>query len=145
MARYEANQIVVRDENGKLSMSIYSGDEPATMQDLAESAVKLQAAFPNLQNSVIKTIINRAIEKGFSRRQFEDAVNRTIDTCEYQNFAPAKVLNYDIRCKLYSYNEACEIMYLAQNPKEVVPIVINGQRFWVYPADKIKYNIPDEM
>lgn len=125
-------------------MSLYSG-EPAKVDELQEETNKLLFAFPKLEKSVVAVIIERAIENKMPLQRIIDGVNHVIETCEYLNFVPAKVLNYDIKCRLYSYDEACDIFTKTQNRKALIPIVIRGKRLYISPADKAKYNIPDEI
>jgi hypothetical protein len=134
--------IVKRGEDGRLSMSLYIG-EPASRDQLKNETKRLLLAFPRIEETVILTIIERAEEKGYPIQRIIDGINHTIDTCEYLNFVPAKVLNYDLKCRLYSYNEACDIFTKTQNMKALLPMTIRGTRVYVSPADKAKYNLPD--
>lgn len=138
-------------QNGHGQISIYHSQPLATRDEIAETCKRLVAAFPKLDQEVVFTIIDRAIARQMPLQQIVDAINHTIDTCEYPNFTPAKVLNFDTSYEIYSYNEASEMMYqnggnkVAGGGTLLSKLKINGTLCWVKTIDKQRFNIPDAI
>lgn len=104
------------------------------------------SAFPELPNTTIQLILERAKEKGFSDQRLTDAVNQVIDTCRYPNPKPADFLSFDKRVQILTYNELCDQVAKGVASFETqTRILINGKGYWVRTIDKEMHNIPDEM
>jgi len=143
--------LVELGQNGHGQISIYQNQPPAKRDEIAEALKRLVAAFPKLDQEVVFTIIDRATALQMPIQQVIDGINHTIDTCEYLNFTPAKVLNFDTKFDIYSYNQACEIQYQNGGNKTATggtllsKIKINGALVWVKTIDKQRFNLPDEI
>ena len=132
-----------RTETGT-EISIYRGG--ITPENATRQAKKMISAFPELSNTTIQLILERAKEKGFSDQRLTDAVNQVIDTCRYPNPKPADFLSFDKRVQILTYNELCEQVGKGVASFETqTRITINGNGYWVRTIDKELHNIPDAM
>lgn len=104
------------------------------------------SAFPELPNTTIQLILERAKEKGFSDQRLTDAVNQVIDNCRYPVPKPADFLSFDKRVKIITYNELTDAVAKGTATfEEYNRIVINGKGFWIRTVDKELHNIPDTL
>lgn len=145
------NAIIRRGQNGYKQISVYRSQPPATKEELKEEVKRLLLAFPKIEQDVLIIIAERAFEKKMPLQQIVDGINRTIDTCEYPNFTPAKVLNFDINYDIYSYAEACDIWIKNGGNKVsgggtlLSKIKINNTIAYIKTIDKQRFNIPDAI
>jgi hypothetical protein len=131
-------------ENNSTELSIYFGQ--LTGENILVHVKRILQAFPNVTNSFIDLLIERAKENHFSDKRLTDAVNNTIDNCIYPVPTLANFLSWDKKVKLYSYSEICDIVYGGSYKcSDFTRIKIKNIFTYVKNIDKIKYNIPDEL
>jgi hypothetical protein len=92
--------------NGSYFLSPYVDDQLDKPYFLME-VVRLKRNFPSLDQGFIELLSERIKEHRFTKKQFHDAINRVIDTCQY----PPKIsdiLSYDKGSRLFTYSEMLE-------------------------------------
>lgn len=116
--------------NGKYSLCPYVDDlldEVSFMKDV----VRLKRNFPSLDQGFIETLSERVQAHGFTKRQFYDAVNQVIDTCQY----PPKIvdiLSFSGNIRLLTWDEMLEKVHAeGKTTKDFEPVVvINNKRYY---------------
>ena len=85
-------------------ISIYSG--PVANESEIESEVnKLVAAFPDVKNDFLIVLVERMIDKNFTKERVKEAINHVIDTNPYKRPSIADIISFDRKIKLYTYSE----------------------------------------
>lgn len=96
------------EKDGKQYMSIYEGE--LTQAEMAKCMARLKIAFPSLPKEFYGLLGNRMKEKGFTDDKMRDAINYVIDNCRYPVPAIAEFLSYDKVVKIFTYQEAAEMV-----------------------------------
>ncbi len=89
-------------------ISLYAWDEPIDEEQASALVVECQELF-NIRDLKAKYFLMRVIQKGWSKKQFEDAIAWAFDNNKIptQNVGmePGNVLSYERKIKLYTYEE----------------------------------------
>jgi predicted DNA-binding ribbon-helix-helix protein len=86
------------------SISIF-GDGKVSAVCFAESVARLKRAYPKLDKGFYLTLNEMVDKNGFTDERLVAAIDEVISTCEYPDFPPARILNFDKRVKVHSLNE----------------------------------------
>lgn len=94
-----------KKESGNTSeISIYSGPV-ATQVEIKSEVKKLMAAFPQVSNDFLIVLVERMIDKKFTKERVKEAINHVIDTNPYQRPSIADIISFDRKIKVYTYSE----------------------------------------
>jgi len=88
-------------------LSLYRG-EIAEPSDIKSAVKKLVAAFPDITEDYIIVLVERMIDKGFTKDRVIDAVNNCIDNIPYKRPSISDIVSFDRKIKLFTYEEMCE-------------------------------------
>lgn len=102
------SQRSVIEKDGKAYVSLYSGG--LTQGEFARCMARLKVAFPSLPKDFYMLLGERMKEKWFSDDKMKDAINYVIDNCRYPIPSIAEFLSYDKVVKIYTYQEAAELV-----------------------------------
>ena len=91
-------------------ISIYSGPV-ATQTEIKSEVRKLMAAFPQVSNDFLIVLIERMIDKKFTKERIKEAINHVIDTNPYQRPSIADIISFDRKIKVYTYSEISSKCY----------------------------------
>jgi len=124
-------------------LSVYTGN--ITPENTAKQVAKVKAAFPQIKPEFFSVLIDMMKENGFSDQRMIDSINNVIKTCQYPVPTMANFLSYDMKVKLYSYNEVCDMVTKSEAVFDDFCIVkVSGTPFRIRKTDKIKFSILDE-
>lgn len=121
-------------------MSIYQGE--LTKEVVAENLHKIKNSFPALSGEFYSIFANRIRENGFSDERLTAAVNHVIDNCVYPQPTIAQFIGYDLKIKLYDYQEY--LQYLHENKGcQLIAIRVHGRKnpMFAKPEDVENYNL----
>lgn len=85
-------------------ISIYSGGV-ASQSEIKSEVKKLVAAFPDVKNDFLIVLVERMIDKKFTKERVKEAINHVIDTNPYQRPSIADIISFDRKIKVYTYAE----------------------------------------
>lgn len=93
-----------KEQDNRTEISIYSG--PAANESEIKSEVKkLMAAFPDVQTDFLIVLVERMIDKNFTKERVREAINHVIDTNPYKRPSIADIISFDRKIKIYTYSE----------------------------------------
>lgn len=88
------------------SISMYSGGEKATENDVMVAGTNLMSAFPQtVTKPWLVQMMRLALSSGITKQRIQDSVDNIIMHHRYPTLTIADVLDFDVRLKLYSYRE----------------------------------------
>ncbi len=122
----------------------------ATPNDVLVAVNKLMVAFPKMANYFWELLSQRISERGMTAAELDYAVNEVIDNFNYQNLTIADILKQgkEKRFKLRTYEamlSECNRNGTTTNDYCAVKVRNIDKPCWVSKADKVLYNIPDEL
>lgn len=85
-------------------ISIFTG-VTASENEIKSEVKKLMAAFPDVKNDFLIVLVERIIDKNFTKERVRDAINHVIDTNPYQRPSIANIVSFDRKIKVYTYSE----------------------------------------
>lgn len=134
---------------GVVEISAFIGEQ-ATPDDVLVAINKLMVAFPKMANYFWELLSQRIAERGMTASELDYAVNEVIDNFNYQNLTIADILKQgkEKRFKLRTYEamlSECNRNGTTTNDYCVVRVRNMDKPLWVSKADKVLYNIPDEL
>lgn len=134
---------------GVVEVSAFGG-AMATPNDVLVAVNKLMVAFPKMANYFWELLAQRISERGMTAAELDYAVNEVIDNFNYQNLTIADILKQgkEKRFKLRTYEamlSECNRNGTTTNDYCVVKVRNIDKPCWVSKADKVLYNIPDEL
>jgi hypothetical protein len=124
-------------------LSMYS--DTLTPKGTATALKRLKNAFPDLGDNFHDVLGERIIEKGFTDKQFMDAVNNVVDNCIYPTPTIAQFLSFDSRVKVLNYEQ-----YLKKNDElhgqasrfyKSVFVPGYDKPFWAHENDINKFSL----
>jgi hypothetical protein len=96
------------DTSEQNSISVYSGE--LTPENWIIQIKKLSDAFPQITGNFYNVLAERLKEKGFSDERLNDAINNLIDNFTYPVPTIANIVSWDLRVKLYTYQQIVEMV-----------------------------------
>ena len=72
---------------------------------------RLKEIFPDLDEYFLKELKEAFINNGFTDERIEQSVNHVINTCHYKKPYIALFIDFDIRFKVYSFEQFREMIY----------------------------------
>lgn len=90
------------------SISVYRGE--LTPKVWIDQVKKLKAAFPGTPKEFYDILAERLKENKFSDKRLIDAINLLIDSYIYPVPAIANIISYDVRVKLYTYQDMLKLV-----------------------------------
>ena len=91
-------------------ISIYSGSV-ASQSEIKSEVKKLMAAFPDVKTDFLIVLVERMIDKKFTKERVREAINHVIDTNPYKRPSIADIISFDRKVKVYSYSEIASKCY----------------------------------
>lgn len=134
---------------GVVEVSAFGG-AMAEPDDVLVAINKLMVAFPKMANYFWELLAQRISERGMTASELNYAVNEVIDNYTYQNLTIADILKQgkDKRYKLRTYEAMlaeCNRNGTTTNDYCAIRLRDMVKPCWVTKADKVLYNIPDEL
>ena len=94
----------------KSEISIYSGPV-ANEIEIKSEVKKLMAAFPEVSSDFLIVLVERMIDKNFTKERVKEAINHVIDTNPYKRPSIADIISFDRKIKVYTYSEISSKCY----------------------------------
>jgi hypothetical protein len=140
----QSTALLVRENSGEQSLSIYTGE--LTPENVAKCVARVKVAFHSLPKDFFALFIERMKEKGFNDQRMIDSINHVIDTCQFPTPTMANFLSFDKRVKVLTYAEMCNLVTgQGLSSESFAKLRINGNLYWIRKADKDLHGIPDEI
>lgn len=112
-------------------ISIFSGPV-ATQTEIKSEVRKLMAAFPQVSNDFLIVLIERMIDKKFTKERVKEAINHVIDTNPYQRPSIADIISFDRKIKVYTYSEISSKCYPGYSAFEHFEVIeIEGRKRYI--------------
>lgn len=99
-----------KEGDNRTEISIYSGPV-ATQEEIKSEVKKLMAAFPEVKTDFLIVLVERMIDKNFTKERVKEAINHVIDTNPYQRPSIANIISFDRKIKVYTYSEISQKCY----------------------------------
>ena len=90
--------------DNRSEISIYSGPV-ANEIEIKLEVKKLMAAFPEVSSDFLIVLVERMIDKNFTKERVKEAINHVIDTNPYKRPSIADIISFDRKIKVYTYSE----------------------------------------
>jgi len=88
-------------------ISLYD-DELATVEDIAKAMIVLRELF-SVSKSFTVIVSQRVLEKRFTKKRLQDAINNVIDHHKYPTLIPAAILDYDKTTEVKTHRQMQEL------------------------------------
>lgn len=88
-------------------ISLYD-DELATVEDIAKAMIVLRELF-SVSKSFTVIVSQRVLEKRFTKKRLQDAINNVIDHHKYPTLIPAAILDYDKTTEVKTHKQMQEL------------------------------------
>lgn len=85
-------------------ISIFTGTV-ASENEIKSEVKKLMAAFPDVKSDFLIVLVERMIDKNFTKERVKEAINHVIDTNPYKRPSIADIISFDRKIKVYTYSE----------------------------------------
>lgn len=96
--------------DNRSEISIYSGSV-ANEMEIKSEVKKLMAAFPEVSSDFLIVLVERMIDKNFTKERVKEAINHVIDTNPYKRPSIADIISFDRKIKVYTYSEISSKCY----------------------------------
>lgn len=91
-------------------ISIFTGTV-ASESEIKSEVKKLIATFPEVKTDFIIVLVERLIDKNFTKERVKEAINHVIDTNPYQRPSIADIISFDRKIKVYTYQDIVSKCY----------------------------------
>jgi len=95
------------DNSNPGQISLYD-DELATVEDIAKAMIVLRELF-SVSKSFTVIVSQRVLEKRFTKKRLQDAINNVIDHHKYPTLIPAAILDYDKTTEVKTHKQMQEL------------------------------------
>jgi hypothetical protein len=125
---------------GENEISIYN--DLLTIKCVAEQSSRIRKAFPSLTEDFYTSFHQEIKRLNFTNNRLIEAVNELIANCEYPMPTLARVLGFDKKVKIYTYDDICDLVSKGNKWDDYKPIKTSmAKKMYAHVNDIAKYKL----